>query len=75
MLVSLIISSNTILKFLSNKLISSVHSVKKKINSLRKKPIDHHTNVMKTISPVKIQPKFVLNQLCFKKYQKTLLNM
>lgn len=37
MLVSLIISSDTILKFLSNKLISSVHSVKK-INSLRKKP-------------------------------------
>lgn len=30
MLVSLIISSDTILKFLSNKLISSVHSVKKK---------------------------------------------
>lgn len=74
MLVSLIVSSDTILKFLSNKLISSVHSVKK-INSLRKKPIDHYTNVMKIISLVKIQPKFVLNQLCFKKYQKTLLNM
>lgn len=73
MLVSLIISSDTILNFLSNKLISSVHSVKK-INSLRKKPIDH-TNVMKIISLVKIQPKFVLNQFCFKKYQKTLLNM
>lgn len=62
MLVSLIISSDTILKFLSNKLISSVHSVKK-INSLKKKPIDHYTNVMKIISLVKIQPKFVLNQL------------
>lgn len=74
MLVSLIISSDTTVKILSNKLIGGFHSVNK-INSLRKKPIDHQTNVMKIISLVKIQPKFVLNQLCFQKYQKTLLNM
>lgn len=74
MLVSLIISSDTTVKILSNKLIVGFHSVNK-INSLRKKPIDHQTNVMKIISLVKIQPKFVLNQLCFQKYQKTLLNM
>lgn len=36
MLVSLIISSDTIVKILSNKLIGSFHSVKK-FNSLRKK--------------------------------------
>lgn len=74
MLVSLIISSDTIIKILSNKLIGSFHSVKKN-QFLKKKPIDHQTNAMKIISLVKIHSEFVLNQLCFQKYQKTLLNM
>lgn len=52
MLVSLIISFDIILKFLLNKLISSVYFVKK-INFLRKKFIDY-MNVMKIISFVKI---------------------
>lgn len=72
MLVSLIISSDTIVKILSNKLIGSFHSVQKNQFPKEKKPND-----MKIISLVKIQPKalFVLNQLCFQKYQKTLFNM
>lgn len=52
MLVSLIISSDTIIKILSNKLIGSFHSVKKN-QFLKKKPIDHQTNAMKIISLVK----------------------
>lgn len=58
MLVSLIISSDTIVKISSNKLIGSFHSVKKN-QFPKKKNIDHQTNVMKIISLVKIQPKFV----------------
>lgn len=62
MLVSLIISSDTIIKILSNKLIGSFHSVKKN-QFLKKKPIDHQTNAMKIISLVKIHPNF---KICFK---------